>query len=175
MNVNFSLTVDRAGIEKIVHKIKSSIENKAPEIALQMIGEVGKLKETKRFISFMQTVQFSEDFGIDPKKSTIFVQSDVPQHAELHVALSMLSTVARLQRMPTFNEYVQVMKEQDIKMPPKTQKKIFFIHVGELAKKKSLRVIEELRSAGIPVVEALGKESIKSQLRTADKQGSASV
>ncbi|MDO8574437.1 MAG: histidine--tRNA ligase [bacterium] len=68
---------------------------------------------------------------------------------------------------------IQVMKEQDIKMVPKTPKKISFIHVGELAKKKSLRVIEELRSAGIPVTEALGKESIKSQLRTADKQGSA--
>ncbi|MEK6918485.1 MAG: tryptophan--tRNA ligase [Nanoarchaeota archaeon] len=51
-------------------------------------------------------------FGIDPKKSTIFVQSDVPQHAELHVALSMLNTVARLQRMPTFTEYVQIMKEE---------------------------------------------------------------
>ena len=70
---------------------------------------------------------------------------------------------------------IQVMKEQDIKVIPKVQKKIFFIHVGELAKKKSLRVIEELRSAGIPVMEALGKESIKSQLRTADRQGSASV
>ena len=68
---------------------------------------------------------------------------------------------------------IQVMKEQDIKVTPKAQKKIFFIHVGELAKKKSLKVIEELRSAGIPVVEALGKESIKSQLRTADRQNSA--
>ena len=68
---------------------------------------------------------------------------------------------------------IQVMKEQDVKLTNRVQKKIFFIHVGELAKKKSLKIIEELREAGISVIEALGKESIKSQLRMADRQGSA--
>lgn len=68
---------------------------------------------------------------------------------------------------------IQVMKEQEVKLVIREQKDVFFIHVGELAKKKSLKIIEELRSAGISVKEALGKESIKSQLRTADKQGSS--
>jgi tryptophanyl-tRNA synthetase len=40
--------------------------------------------------------------GIDPNKSTIFVQSLVPQHAELHLIFSMLNTLPRLERMPTF-------------------------------------------------------------------------
>jgi len=43
--------------------------------------------------------------------------------------------------------------------------------VGELAKKKSLNIIEDLRSAGIGVSEALGRESLKAQLKTADKEG----
>lgn len=40
--------------------------------------------------------------GIDPQKSTLFVQSMVPQHAELHVLFSMLNTLTRLERVPTF-------------------------------------------------------------------------
>lgn len=66
---------------------------------------------------------------------------------------------------------IEVMKTQEIKLPAKIAKKVFIIHVGELAKKKSLNIIEELRQAGISVAEALGKESVKAQLKVADKKG----
>jgi tryptophanyl-tRNA synthetase len=42
--------------------------------------------------------------GIDPTKSVVFVQSEVKEHAELHLLLSMLVTVARLERNPTLKE-----------------------------------------------------------------------
>jgi len=42
--------------------------------------------------------------GIDPAKSVVFIQSDVKEHAELHLLLSMLITVARLERNPTLKE-----------------------------------------------------------------------
>jgi tryptophanyl-tRNA synthetase len=45
--------------------------------------------------------------GIDPEKSPIFVQSQVKQHAELHLILSMLITTARLERNPTLKEQVR--------------------------------------------------------------------
>jgi tryptophanyl-tRNA synthetase len=45
--------------------------------------------------------------GIDPEKSVMFVQSDVKEHAELHLLLSMLVTVARLERNPTLKEQVR--------------------------------------------------------------------
>ena len=45
--------------------------------------------------------------GIDPAKSVVFVQSDVKEHAELHLLLSMLITVARLERNPTLKEQVR--------------------------------------------------------------------
>ncbi|HEY4526084.1 MAG TPA: histidine--tRNA ligase [Candidatus Paceibacterota bacterium] len=64
-----------------------------------------------------------------------------------------------------------VMKAQEIKPPQKIPKKVFFIHVGEMAKKKSLRIIEILRSAGISVSESLGRDSLKAQLKSADKEG----
>lgn len=66
---------------------------------------------------------------------------------------------------------ISVMKAQEVKLPEKKQRRVFFIHVGDLAKKKSLKVIEDLRAAGIPVTEALGRESLKAQLKTADKEG----
>jgi len=45
--------------------------------------------------------------GIDPEKSVVFVQSDVKEHAELHLLLSMLVSVARLERNPTVKEQVR--------------------------------------------------------------------
>lgn len=63
------------------------------------------------------------------------------------------------------------MKLQEVKLPARSGKKVFFIHVGDMAKKKSLRIIENLRRAGIPVSETLGRESLQAQLRTADKEG----
>lgn len=42
--------------------------------------------------------------GIDPERSPVFVQSHVPEHAELHLIFSMLVTVARLERNPAVKE-----------------------------------------------------------------------
>ncbi|HEX3030808.1 MAG TPA: tryptophan--tRNA ligase [Bacillota bacterium] len=50
--------------------------------------------------------------GLDPEKSSIFVQSRVPQHAELHLIFSMLTPISWLERCPTFKEQVQNLGEQ---------------------------------------------------------------
>src|ERR1043165_3709275 len=42
--------------------------------------------------------------GIDPKKSAIFLQSHVKEHAELHLLLSMITPLGWLERVPTFKE-----------------------------------------------------------------------
>ncbi|MBI2591298.1 MAG: histidine--tRNA ligase [Candidatus Brennerbacteria bacterium] len=47
--------------------------------------------------------------------------------------------------------------------------KIYFITIGEQAKKCGLRVMEELRHAGVKIAESLGKDSLKAQLGAADK------
>jgi len=52
--------------------------------------------------------------GLDPKKSTLFVQSDVKQHAELHLLLSMVIPVPWLERVPSFKEQQQNLKEKDL-------------------------------------------------------------
>ncbi len=45
--------------------------------------------------------------GLDPEKSVIFLQSEVKEHAELHLLLSMLASKARLERVPTLKEQIK--------------------------------------------------------------------
>ena len=53
-------------------------------------------------------------FGIDPQKSTIFVQSRVPQHAELNLILSMITPVSWLERNPTYKEMQENLSAKDL-------------------------------------------------------------
>jgi len=50
--------------------------------------------------------------GLDPKRSTIFVQSDVKEHAELHLLFSLITPVSWLERCPTYKDQVQQFREQ---------------------------------------------------------------
>lgn len=52
--------------------------------------------------------------GLDPNKSTIFIQSMVPQHAELHLLLSMITPLGWLERVPTFKEKQEELIGKDI-------------------------------------------------------------
>lgn len=52
--------------------------------------------------------------GLDPEKSTIFVQSHVPEHAELHLLLSMITPLGWLERVPTYKEQRDNIKEKDL-------------------------------------------------------------
>jgi tryptophanyl-tRNA synthetase len=52
--------------------------------------------------------------GLDPERSTIFVQSHVPQHAELHLLLSMIVPVPWLERVPTYKEQLEQVTDRDL-------------------------------------------------------------
>jgi tryptophanyl-tRNA synthetase len=52
--------------------------------------------------------------GLDPERSTIFVQSHVPGHAELHVLLSMITPLSWLERVPTYKDQQEQLKEKDL-------------------------------------------------------------
>jgi len=52
--------------------------------------------------------------GIDPARATIFVQSAVPEHAELHLLLSMITPVGWLERVPTYKEMQQQLEDRDL-------------------------------------------------------------
>lgn len=52
--------------------------------------------------------------GLDPKKSVIFKQSDVPEHAELFLILSMITPLGWLFRCPTYKEQIAEVKSKDL-------------------------------------------------------------
>lgn len=52
--------------------------------------------------------------GVDPNKATLFVQSWVPEHAELHLLLSMITPLGWLERVPSYKELQQELKNKDL-------------------------------------------------------------
>jgi len=52
--------------------------------------------------------------GLDPEKCVMFIQSHVPAHAELHLLLSMITPLGWLERVPTYKEQKENLKEKDL-------------------------------------------------------------
>ena len=63
------------------------------------------------------TLQIMIDYlaaGLDPAKSILFLQSAVPEHAELHLLLSMVTPLGWLERVPTYKEALENIKDKDL-------------------------------------------------------------
>jgi tryptophanyl-tRNA synthetase len=52
--------------------------------------------------------------GLDPKKATLFVQSRLPEHAELHLLFSMVTPLGWLERVPSYKEQLENIKDRDL-------------------------------------------------------------
>jgi tryptophanyl-tRNA synthetase len=52
--------------------------------------------------------------GLNPGSVTLFVQSRVPEHAELHLLLSMMTPLGWLERVPTYKDQIEQLKEKDL-------------------------------------------------------------
>jgi tryptophanyl-tRNA synthetase len=65
------------------------------------------------------TIEIVTDYlaaGLDPKKSVIFQQSQIHEHAELHLLLSMVTPLSWLERVPTYKEAFENVKEKNLHM-----------------------------------------------------------
>ncbi len=63
------------------------------------------------------TIEIATDYlaaGLDPDKSVIFQQSQVREHAELHLLLSMVTPLGWLERVPTYKEALENVKDKDL-------------------------------------------------------------
>src|SRR6266404_4344819 len=63
------------------------------------------------------TLEIMTDYlaaGLNPQKSVIFQQSQVPEHAELHLLLSMVTPLGWLERVPTYKEALENVKDKDL-------------------------------------------------------------
>jgi len=52
--------------------------------------------------------------GVDPNQATLFIQSQVPEHAELHLLLSMITPLGWLERIPTYKDQQDKLTEKDL-------------------------------------------------------------
>ncbi len=52
--------------------------------------------------------------GVDPDRSTLFIQSQVPEHAELYLLLQMVVPIPWLERVPTYKEQIEQLAEKDL-------------------------------------------------------------
>jgi tryptophanyl-tRNA synthetase len=52
--------------------------------------------------------------GLDPKKATVFIQSRVPEHAELFLLLSMSTPLGWLERVPTYKDQIEKIRDRDL-------------------------------------------------------------
>src|SRR6476659_5532719 len=52
--------------------------------------------------------------GVDPSQATLFIQSRVPEHAELHLLLSMITPLGLLERVPTYKDQQDQLKDKDL-------------------------------------------------------------
>jgi tryptophanyl-tRNA synthetase len=63
------------------------------------------------------TIEMAADLiasGVDPELSVVFIQSMVPQHAELHLILSMITPLGWLERVPTYKEQRRELNKRDL-------------------------------------------------------------
>ncbi len=63
------------------------------------------------------TIEIGTDWlaaGLDPNKCTLFIQSAVPEHAELHLMLSMVTPLGWLERVPTYKEQLGQITDKDL-------------------------------------------------------------
>ena len=52
--------------------------------------------------------------GVDPARATLFIQSQVPEHAELHLLLSMMAPLGWLERVPTYKDQQEKLENKDL-------------------------------------------------------------
>ncbi|HET7776221.1 MAG TPA: tryptophan--tRNA ligase, partial [Azospira sp.] len=52
--------------------------------------------------------------GVDPQQATIFIQSRVPEHAELHLLMSMMTPLGWLERVPTYKDQIEKLSHKDL-------------------------------------------------------------
>ena len=71
----------------------------APEVIAETVWEM--------FIDWLAA-------GLDPNRSTMFIQSRVPEHAELHLLLGMMTPVGWLERVPTYKDQQQKLADHDL-------------------------------------------------------------
>lgn len=105
-------------------------------------------------------------FGIFSKSGSELVYGNRHDYLSEIIAGRQIPAVGSSINLERIAETIRL---EEIQVHTKQKKKVFFIAVGDQAKKVSTRLMEMLRSNGVVVAEAIGKRSLKAQLKAAEK------
>ncbi len=157
------------------------IKSKAPVILDQLCGQCKK--HFKDVLEYLDELSLSYNLnphlvrGLDYYNRTVFEIFSGQSGAALasggrYDHLSEMISQKQIHAVGSavgMDRVAELLKSSEIKLSAPKEQKVFLIHIGDEAKKKGLSLFEELRKAGIKTVESFGRESLKSQLKAADK------
>jgi len=123
--------------------------------------------------------------GLDYYTKTVFeiFSGDIEKKSEIKTALAGGGRYDKLVKLlggkdtPScgaaagIERIVKIMKSQNIRFPKEGESQVFLAQLGNLAKRKSLKLLEDFRKMKIKVAESFGRDSLKAQLSRADKIG----
>jgi histidyl-tRNA synthetase len=66
---------------------------------------------------------------------------------------------------------INIMKRDGTNLKEKAKPKVFLVQLGKLSKRKSLKLMEDFRKANIPILESIGRDSLRAQLNISDRVG----
>lgn len=161
------------------------IKSEAPQMIDHLCADCKQyFKEVLEFLDLSDIPYFLDTRlvrGLDYYSRTVFEIFEDKQEESSRMALASggrydyLSQVISNKKLPAFggalgvDRLAQLMMEREISIKGTKAPKIFFIQFGKSAKYKSLKIIEMLRKAHIPMMQSISKDTLKSQLRIASK------
>lgn len=159
------------------------IKEEAPQIIDQLCDEChNHFKNVLEFLDELNIPYILNPYlvrGLDYYTKTVF--EIWPEEKEKQIALAgggrydgLIKTLGG-QDTPAvgfaidLNRLIELLKERKIKITVRQRPLVFLIQLSDLAKKKSLRLFEEFRKAGLETRGSFSRNSLKSQLKTADR------
>jgi len=142
-------------------------------------------KEVLEFLDELEVPYFLNNFlvrGLDYYTKTVF--EFFLEESEKYPAIALGgggrydNLIKELGGKPTpavgmalgMDRLIEVMK-MEVKIKPTYNPKVFLVQLGDMGRKKSLKLFEALHEAGVVVAESFGRDSIKAQLKIADRLG----
>ncbi len=163
------------------------IKSQAPQIINHLCQECHK--HFREVLEFLDEIELSYHLkpylvrGLDYYTKTVFEISDESEEGKKQGALiggGRYDTLVRLlggRDTPAcgaaagIERIIAVIKGKNIRFPESAPAKVFLAQLGNLAKRKSLRLLEDFRKQKILVSESFGRDSLKAQLSKANKIG----
>jgi histidyl-tRNA synthetase len=163
------------------------IKNQAPQIIDHLCQEChNHFKEVLEFLDELGLPYYLNPYlvrGLDYYIKTVFEIVEKSEEGERQGALTAGGRYDTLVKLLAGKEapavggaagverIINLMKTKGIKFPVQVKSRVFLAQLGKLAKRKSLKLFEEFRKNKTPLAEAFGRDSLKAQLRSADKLG----